>query len=140
MKKLSPNDSLNQAIALLEKKREEEIVDMKAQFHTLYESLKPINLIKDIFKAAIASPNLKNGIGKTMIGFVSGFLVKNIFFRKSHNPLKIVAGALLPMMASSVASNHSDQIRLTGQKLFHSLLSLIKHNRQGVHVGEIKTS
>ena len=36
----------------------------EAQLNGVLESIKPINLIKDTFKAVTASPDLKNGIGK----------------------------------------------------------------------------
>jgi len=133
MKKNSPNDSLDEAIALLETKRDLELVQLKEQMHVVHESLKPINLIKDTFKAVTASPDLKDGIGKTAIGVASGLLVKNILFRNSYNPLKIVAGIVLQTVASGFASKNSDKIKSTGQRLFHALLSKIKHTKNRDH-------
>lgn len=133
MKKLSPNDSLDEAIALLETKRYYELMQLKEQLHLVHESLKPINIIKDTFKAVTASPDLKNGIGKAALGVASGLLVKNILFRSSYNPLKIVAGIVLQKVASSFTVENSDKIKSTGQKLFHALLSKFKHNKNGVH-------
>ena len=132
MKKLSPNDSLDEAIALLETKRYYELMQLKEQLHLVHESLKPINIIKDTFKAVTASPDLKNGIGKAALGVASGLLVKNILFRSSYNPLKIVAGIVLQKVASSFTVENSDKIKSTGQKLFHALLSKFKHNKNGV--------
>jgi len=138
MKKLSPNDSLNEAIALLATKRDRQLIELKEQFHAVHESVKPINLIKDTFNALTASPDLRNGIGKTVIGAATGFLVKNILFRNSYNPLKVVAGIVMQRVASSFASKNSDKIKFTGLTLFRILLSKLKHNKNGVHESEIK--
>ncbi|NEW83995.1 MAG: hypothetical protein GZ094_16735 [Mariniphaga sp.] len=129
MKRNSPNDSLDAAIALLETKRDLELMQFQEHLHVVRERLKPINLITETFKAVTASPDLKNGIGKAIIGVASGFLVKKILFRKSRNPLKIVAGLALQTVASSFAAKNSDKIKSTGQKLFFTLLSKFKHNK-----------
>ncbi|NEW84723.1 MAG: hypothetical protein GZ094_20470 [Mariniphaga sp.] len=138
MKKISPNDSLDEAIALLEIKRDQELMQLKEQLHEVHESLKPINIIKDTFKAVTASPDLKNGIGKTAIGVASGLLVKNILFRNSYNPLKVIASIVLQTVASSFAAKNSDKIKSTGQKLFHALLSKFKHNKNGDHESKMQ--
>ncbi len=127
MKKNSPNDLLDEAIDLLETKRAQELVQLKEQLNEVLESLKPINIIKDTIKKVTTSPDLKEGIGKTAIGVTSGLLVKNILFRKTHNPLKLVARTVLQAIAAGIAINNSDKIESTGLKLFHALLSKIKH-------------
>ncbi len=132
MKKHSPNDSLDEAIALIEIKRDKELIELKEQFNEILESLKPVNLIKDTFKAVSASPDLKNDIGKTALGVASGLLVKNILFRNSHNPLKIIASIVLQTVASSFASKNSDEIKSTGQKLFHAFFSKRKKTKNNV--------
>jgi len=129
MKQPSPNDALDAAIAVLETKRDNELLQIKEQIQEVQESLKPINIIKNTFKTVSESPDLKNGIGKTVIGVASGLLVKNILFRKSHNPLKIAAGYVIQTIATGIASKHSDKIKSTGQKLFHALLSKLKRNK-----------
>ncbi len=140
MKKKSPNDSLDEAIALLEIKRCQELIQLKEQVQVVHESLKPINIIKNSFKAVMTSPDLKDSIGKTAIGVASGLLVKNILFRKSHNPLKMVAGIVLQTVASGFASKNSDTIKSTSQKLFHAILSKIKHNKNGEPASEMQVS
>lgn len=126
MKNKSSNDSLNESIALLEIKRDKEFIELKEHFHEVRESLKPINIIKDTFKAAKASPDIKNGVGKTMIGLASGFLVKNVLFRNSFDPLKMVASFAAEKAASNFASNHLDEIKSSGQKIIHAMLIKLK--------------
>jgi len=137
MKKNSPNDSLDEAIGLLETKRALELIQLQDHLNEVLESLKPINLIKDTIKKVTTSPDLKEGIGKTAIGIASGLLVKNIFFRKTRNPLKLIARTVLETIAAGIASNNSDKIKSTGQKLFHALLSKIKPNKSVDHESEM---
>ncbi len=139
MKKPLPNDLLKLKVKLLEAKRDRELIDLKEHFHAVKASLNPINLIKDSFKSATASPDLADGIDKTVIGLLSGFLVKNLVYRNSFNPLKIAASIGLQIIGASVASKNSDKIKSTGLKLFHSLLSKIKHHKNGVHKSEIQS-
>ena len=127
MKKNSPNDLLDEAIDLLETKRALELIHLKEQLNEVLESLKPINLIKDTIKKVTTSPDLKSGIGTTAIGVASGLLVKNILFRKTHNPLKLVARTMLQTVAAGIATNNSDIIKSTAQSIFHALLSKFKH-------------
>ena len=126
MKKNSPNDLLDEAIDLLESKRATELIQLKSHINEVLEGLKPINLIKDTFKKVTTSPDLKSGIGKTAIGIASGLLVKTLIFRKTHNPLKILARTAMQTAAVGLATYNSDIIKSKGQQLFHVLLSKIR--------------
>lgn len=136
-KKLLPHNMLKESIALLEAKRERELFELKEQFHEVKESLNPINLIKNSFKSITTSPDIKSGIDKTVIGLFSGFLVKNLVFRNSYNPIKIATSIGLQILTASLASKNSDKIKSTSQKLFHALLLKIKQHKKEVHEKQI---
>jgi hypothetical protein len=138
MKKISPNDSLANAIILLEARKEKEFFELKEQFHAVQESLKPINLLKDTFKSVTNSPDIKKGIGKTLIGVTSEFLMRNIFFRKTYNPVKIIAGLALQTVVTGIATNNSDKIKSTSQKIFGALLGKLKRKKTGTSPIEIQ--
>lgn len=123
MKKVTPNDTLNEAIALLEIKSAAQLADLKSQFHITYESLRPVNLIKNTLKEATASPTLKKGISSAAIGMASGYIVKKLLFRSSLNPIKIAAGLVMQTLATNLATKNSDNIKSGGQKLVHALIS-----------------
>lgn len=127
MKKKSPNDLLDDSIQLLEAKRELELIQLKQGLNELLDSLKPMNIIKDTIKKVTSSSDLKEGIGKTALGVASGFLVKNIIFRKTHNPVKLVARGMVQTAAIGIATTNFDKVKLKGAKLFLALLSKIKH-------------
>lgn len=125
MKKKSPNDLLDESIQVLEIKRDMELVQLKLELNGLLESLKPLNIIKNTIKKATNSSDLKEGVGKTALGVASSMLVKNVLFRNTHNPMKLIARGILETIAIGFAANSSDKIKLSGQKLLHSLLSKI---------------
>jgi hypothetical protein len=125
MKKPSAIETLNQDIILLKAKRDDEFNMLKKQIHISYESIKPINLIKNAIKNVTELPDIKEGIGKVAIGVASGYLVKNIIFRSSYNPLKKLAGIALQVLVTNVAAKNSDKIKETGKGAFHLLKSLI---------------
>lgn len=137
MKKLSPNDSLDQAIDLLELERRKEFDELRLQSHQLYENMKPINLIKSAIEEVTTSPDVQKGVEKAAMGATAGFLVKSIVFRKSHNPLKILASIALQTIATSMAVKHSSEIKSTGQKFFDKLRNIIKRKEESNEVRKL---
>ncbi len=127
MKKKSPNTLLNESIEQMKIKRAYELNILKAQVHEVHESFKPVNLIKDTFISMTASKDLKTGIGKTVIGIVSGLLFKKMFFGKTQNPIKKTLGILLQTTVVGLVASNSDKIISTGGKLLHSVFSKFKH-------------
>jgi len=138
MKKISPNEVLNNAIILLEAKRDREFFELKEQFHAVQESLKPINILKDTFNAVSTSPDIRNGIGKTLLGVTSEFLMRNIFFRKTYNPIKIIAGLALQTVVTGITTNNSEKIKSIGQKIFSSIFSKLKNKKVEITPTEIQ--
>ena len=122
MKKKSPNDLLAESILLLEAKRDLELFQLKQEFEEVRESLKPINIIKGTIKKATSSGDIKEGIGKTAIGAATGFLVKNILFRKTLNPANLLARAVVQTASIGLAATNIDKLKLKGAKLLRALL------------------
>ena len=126
MKKNSPNDLLDKEIELLESKRVQQLVQLKEQFQAVHASISPINIIKNTFKKVTSTPDLKNGVGKTALGVASGFLVKNILFRRIHNPFIKVAGTLIQTAVVGLVANNSGNITSTGGKVLKTIFSKFK--------------
>lgn len=122
MKKKSPNDLLNDSIQLLEAKRDLELIQLKQGFEEVRESLKPMNIIKETIKKVTFSSDVKEGLGKTAIGVASGFLIKNLLFRNTLNPAKLVARGVVQTAAVGLTASNLDKIKLKGAKILRSLL------------------
>ena len=123
MEIVDPKVALKEIILKLQIKSDLEFLELKDQFHLTCESLKPLNLLKSTVKELINSNGSKSGMGSTFIGLASGFLIKNIFFRSTRNPLKYIAGIALETLAANLASNNSGQIKHAAKSIFKAITS-----------------
>lgn len=123
MQKITSVEELKVAISLLESKQKEQGQLLKQQFRLTYESLKPINLIKNAFKEATQSSNIKSNIVDVSLGLVSGYLSKGLLVRGSHNPLKKVLGAVLQMGVTNFVTKKSEIIKSTGASLLKKIFN-----------------
>lgn len=133
MKKKNETDTLNQTIISLQNKQAQELKSLKEQFHLTYESLKPINLIKNTIAQVTESPEIKNNLVNNAIGLTTGYLSKKVLFGASHNPIKKVLGTLLQFAIANVVSKHSDTIKSTGENLLHRFLKYRKETKLEFH-------
>ncbi|MFV5701252.1 hypothetical protein ACM55F_05205 [Flavobacterium sp. XS2P12] len=111
MKKINQTDLLNQTIIYLENKQALELYALKEQFQLTYESLKPLNIIKNAFTEMTTSPNIKGNIINNVVGMVTGYLTKKVLVGSTHNPIKKILGTLLQFVITNVATKHSDTLK-----------------------------
>lgn len=137
MKKLTPNEVLSTKISLLERKRQRELEDLKKQFHLTYDAFKPINLIKDGLKDITQSIDLNKGFSSAAIGITSGYIIKNILFRKSSNPLKNLVGVAVETFIANLAAKNSDKIKTSTVSLFEQIMAMIKKPKKLFSENEI---
>ena len=62
MKTKNETDLLKELIITTKKKRAYELELVNNQLHEVCESLRPCNFIKNLFRGATSSPNLKNNL------------------------------------------------------------------------------
>jgi hypothetical protein len=110
-------DTLKESISLLEKRQAEELILLKEQFHDVYESLKPINQIKDALHGIARLPDIKNVIISNAIGLTTGYLSKKVMVGGSHNPLKKLLGTFLQFAIANAVSKHSGTIKTKDEVL-----------------------
>ena len=115
MQKINSRADLRNSIIFLENKRDEEGKLLKQQFHLAYESIKPINLIKNTFREASESVELKDSFLITAIGLGAGYFFKKIFIGASRNPLRRLAGAALLFGITKLVAKHPEEVKLAGR-------------------------
>jgi len=118
MKNKNETDALNELILFEEIKCANELAQLKDQFHIAYESIKPINLVKNLFHEATSSSEIKNNLLSNVIGFGTGFLSKKLLLGSSHNPIRKVFGTLFEFAVANTVSKHSENIKTIGGNLF----------------------
>ena len=122
----------DRALALEElilRKEEELVLEgrlLKVHFHETYESLKPLNLIKNTIKQAIKSPDLKENLANTIMGLASGFVAKKLIIGKTNNPLSNILGNIIELAVTNKVVNNAGDIKAIGAILLQKLISKAK--------------
>lgn len=124
---LNEKDALQLTIVLLKNKQTEELKLLKEQFYFTYESIKPINVLKNALREATSSPDLKSDIVSGAIGLTTGYLSRKVLLGASNNPMKNILGTVLQFAIANIVSKHSGTIKsVTGNILQHFLKNKAK--------------
>jgi hypothetical protein len=111
MVKQSPVDSLKESIRLLEIRQAEEGEQLREQFKITYESLKPVNLIKNSLKDIVNSSEVKNSLFETVISLVSGYLTQKFIVNSKSNVFVKLLGVLMQFGITNLVSKNTEAIR-----------------------------
>jgi hypothetical protein len=122
MNKITSETDLRAAIILLELKQAEEGKLLKEQFHSAYESVKPLNLIKSTFKEAVASGDLKDDVINASVGATAGYISKAVFEVVTSGPLRKILGTALMFGIKTIVARNPDAVKSIGQILFSKIL------------------
>lgn len=118
MQTITSTAGLKDAIQLLEAEHEIKGQLLKEQLYLTYESLKPVNLIRNTLKEISASPYLIDNISGTAMGLASGFLSRKIFVGGSGNLIRKLIGSLLQFGVTNVVAQNSEVIKSVGHAVF----------------------
>jgi len=111
MAKPTAVEALKESIRLLEIRQEEEGQILKAQFRLTYDSLKPINFIKNSLKDLTESVEIKTGVFETIVSILTGYFTKKIMVSSKSNLFTKIFGALLQFGVTSVLAKNAESIR-----------------------------
>jgi hypothetical protein len=126
MQNITTAAELINAIQLLE---DEQVIKgrlLKEQFYVVYESFKPISLLKSTLNEISSSPYLIDNIMGTAMGVASGFLTKRIFVGASGGLIRKFLGSLLQFGVTNIVAQNSDTIKSIGQFILQRIL----HNKE----------
>jgi len=138
MKKKSASEELDLAIALLETKRSEELFALRTQFHTTYDSLKPLNILRKAFKNLMESPEVKSDFTGHLVGIAAGFMSKKAIVGSSHNPIKGAFGMLIQIAVTNLVSRNAKGIKSVSEAILLRILKFRKDSQQAVEIEEEK--
>jgi len=122
METITTAAELKNAIRQLEQKQAEEWTLLKQQSLYTYESLKPVNAIKNTLHELMSSSDVKKDLLGTLLGLAVGFLSKKVAIGSSHNPLKQLLGSILQMGVAGAVSKNED-IKSTFLSLLRNVFS-----------------
>lgn len=115
---------LQERIAFLKDRESREMAMLKEQVLGTYESMKPVNILKNTLKDFAAQPELKNDIFDGVAGIATGYLSKKLLVGTSNNPLKKIAGTLFQVAITALVAKNSSKIKAVGEVLLKHLFNL----------------
>lgn len=121
MNRITTLKELKVAIEYLELKKVTEAAEIKEQVAVVYESLRPVNLIKKTFSNFIEDSDFKNNVLNTSVGIASGYLSKKILVGATHNPIKKLFGTILQMSVTGLVVKNADGIKSKAKSIFAGL-------------------
>jgi len=128
MKNKSATNTLNDLILIEEMKYDNDLNQLKNQFDVAYQSVQPINLIKNLVHKVSASPEIKNDLLSNIIGFGTGFVSKKILLGSLHNPVTKVLGTIFEFAVANMVSKNADGIKTIGGNLLKHFFKKNKTN------------
>jgi hypothetical protein len=133
MQKIDTQIQLNEAILCLELQQAESLDLLKEQSNIVFDSINPINIIKNTFKEVVASKEIKENILNTSIALAVGYLSKKVFEEESHSPIKKILGSALMFGITTVVAENSESIQTFGKGLIDIIKSKFSDTDSGVN-------
>jgi len=115
--------SLHEAITRLEQKRREQEQDLSAHFKHTYQSLQPMNLLKNAWHGIADSPTAKGNLLKAGLGLGAGFLSKKLLFNGTSSVFKKLLGTAVEFGVAKAVTNKSGNVMAKGLTLVKNLLA-----------------
>ena len=119
MEPIKTQHDLREAILRLEIQQAEEGKALKEQFQTVYNSVKPVNIILNTLKDLGDSDFIKDGILNTTVGFGTGYLSKMLFQGLVKSPIKKLIGSALMFGVTNMVAKNPDAIKAMAKKIFN---------------------
>ncbi|MBF6642074.1 hypothetical protein IVB69_11330 [Flavobacterium sp. J49] len=120
MKTNNETEELNQLILVAQEQNESDLRELKAQFQLTYDSLKPSNIIKNVFQSVINTPDIKDNLVSAAIGLTSGIVGKKLIVGSSNSPARKVLGTVLQFAVTNWVSKYSIGFSTIAGNLFKS--------------------
>jgi hypothetical protein len=123
MKSIATSAGLKMVIHELELRQAAELVLLKEEYDKTCNSLKPVNMIRNSVKEAIAVPGFKTDVINAAVGLTAGILAKKLMIGKTSNPFKTVLGVIVEMAVAGTVANNTDELKAAGSAIFKTLFT-----------------
>lgn len=112
---------LEEAILLLEAKKVDDEQMLKDQFHIVYDSLKPMNILHKAISQIAESHQLKTDLVNLSVGLTAGYLSEKLLVRGSHSPFKKLLGSAVMVGVTNVIAQNPEVTRMAGLSILRFL-------------------
>src|SRR5688572_2251831 len=126
MENINSSTKLRASILELENRHTQEGKMLKEQFNVAYESIKPVNLIKNTLKEAVNSQDLKENLISTTVGLTAGYLSKIFYEAISNRKDKEIIGSALQQNIQKIVTNNPDLVKSLGIGFLKIITPVVK--------------
>jgi hypothetical protein len=130
MEKITTSNELKLAIQLLEAERTIQLDELKDQFNSTYDSLKPANILKNTLSEITDSPYLIENILSSSLALISGYFSKKMVVGSSESPIRKIFGTIVQYGITNLVAKHTDDIKSFGQFIVQYFLQKTKPNTE----------
>jgi hypothetical protein len=123
MQSITSTAELKEAISLLQEKQVFQGIELKAEFFSVIESIKPVNVIKSTFSQVATSTDLISNILSTTVGLAAGYISNRTLVGSSANLLKKLFGTVLQFGITILIARNPEAVKSLGHTLLHRLLN-----------------
>ncbi len=121
------NMTIEKRIELLTIKNKIDRLEVEIAFETAMEQLKPSRLIANTLNDVVTSPQLGQSIANVGMSVALGFISKKMAVGDSHNPLKVIMGAMLQYGVTAMVSNNPQKVKLVALNFIQNILGKLHH-------------
>lgn len=114
MERITTAAGLKSAIQILEVEQNERERLVKEQVGLVYESLKPINIIKRTLRELFSPPNLNGNLAGTALSVTSGVLLNRFFIGSSGGIIKKLLGKVIQYGITKLTARKTEVITSAG--------------------------
>lgn len=109
MKTLKQTDILDNKIAALKIKRDNELIELKQQYFVVHNSFTITNLVHHGFSEFYKTATNKKNLFSTITSVLGGYLTKRVVVGESSNPLKQILGYGVQFAVTKLISKISNK-------------------------------
>jgi hypothetical protein len=121
------NISIEKRIELLSMQNKIDRLEVEMAFDGVVEQLRPSRLIANTLNDVVTSPQLGQSIANVGMSVALGFISKKMAVGDSHNPLKVIMGAMLQYGVTAMVSKNPQKVKLVALNFLQSMLSKLHH-------------
>lgn len=129
MANIDTTNDLREAIHAMELEQHAKGQQLKEDFHTAYNSINPVKMIKDTIREISAPTGIVDNLIVGAVSLATGFLTKRLVVGTSTNIIRKLIGSVLQVGTTRVVSNSSGPLLAAGKFVTHLLSSKRKKEK-----------
>jgi hypothetical protein len=119
---------LKERIQQLEYQQTEALSEIKLEFSNIYESVKPINIIKNTLESSLNMPEIKDKLIDSLLGLATGFVTKKILVKNGDTAMGKVLGTVVQFAVAALVAKNSDKLKEVSRNILQYGLNLIENH------------